>query len=110
MENVSKSFDVNTLNVKEEDIKAAHIYALNEIKALQGVAGHIHNGGVTVRIANITGWRVDYVLPGHYVIDIILVTGGKQFIIRYVDVTLKVQETLPTIQTMLNLFQAKNRR
>lgn len=83
----------------------AHNYALNEVNGLRGVAKNVHLMEVTVGIAHVPGWRVDYVIPGHYVIDINLVISGKRFTISYVEATLKVPRTLSTLQTMLNSFQ-----
>jgi hypothetical protein len=83
---------------------------LNEIKAIQGVASDIHNSEVAVGIAHTPGWRIDYMLSSHYVMDTILVTGGHRFILRYIDLTLRVPQTLSTIQTMLNSFEVIKRR
>lgn len=100
--NVSKSLDVNKLPLRNI---TAHNDALNEIKALRGVASHIRDNEVTVGTSHIPGWRVDYNVLGHYIIDTNLITSGKRFTISYVEVTSKVTETLPTMQAMLNSFQ-----
>ena len=83
----------------------AHDYALNEVNGLRSVASNVRLMEVTVGISHVPGWRVDYVIPGHYVIDVNLVIGGKRFTISYVEVTLNVPRTLSTLQTMLNSFQ-----
>jgi hypothetical protein len=105
VENASKDFDVNRLTTTANDSSTAHTYAMNEIKAIQGVASHIHNNEVAIGTRNISGWRVDYMLSSHYVMDTILVTEGNRFILRYVDLALKVPHTLSTIQAMLDSFQ-----
>jgi hypothetical protein len=83
----------------------AHDYALNEVNGLLGAASNLRLMGVTVGIAHSPGWRVDYVIPGHYVTDINLVINGKRFTISYVELTSKVPRTLSTLQRMLNSFQ-----
>jgi hypothetical protein len=85
-------------------ILMAHDYALNEVNGLRGAAS-LGLRGVTVGIAHSSGWRVDYVIPGHYVTDINLVIDGKRFTISYVELTSKVHRTLSTLQRMLNSFQ-----
>lgn len=64
--NVSKSLDVNKLPLRNI---TAHNDALNEIKALRGVASHIRDNEVMVGTSHIPGWRVDYNVLGHYIID-----------------------------------------
>ena len=83
----------------------AHDYAINEVNGVRDVVSNVRLTEVTVGIAHMPGWRVDYVIPGHNVIDINLVISGKRFTISYVEVTLKVPRTLSTLQTMLNSFQ-----
>jgi len=100
--NVSKSIDANTIPLRNI---TAHNEALNENKALRGVASHIYDNEVTVGTAHFPGWMLGYNVPGHYIIDTNLVANGKRFTISYVEVTSKVTETLSTMQTMLNSFQ-----
>jgi hypothetical protein len=62
VDNISKFIDANKLPLRNI---AAHNDALNEIKALRGVARNIHDNEVTVGTAHIPGWRIGYNVLGH---------------------------------------------
>jgi hypothetical protein len=91
VDNISKSIDANKLPLRNI---TAHNDALNEIKALRGVARNIHDNEVTVGTAHIPGWRIGYNVLGHYIIDTNIVTSGKRFTISYVEVTSKVRDII----------------
>ena|GEM_PF-2467746 len=113
-DNVSKYLDTNTLTVKS---RTAHDYALDQILGRRtqyaGAAGdYIRDMPVTVGATHIPGWRVDSMYPGEpgynnseYEISTYVVANSKEYVFIYGDNPLKVPETLPIMQAILNSFQ-----
>jgi len=96
----------------------AHDYAMDRINELSGggIREHyLRDMPVSVGTAHIPGWRVDSMYSGEpgynstvfgdYVISTYLVSDSKVYTFTYEDLPLRVPDTLPLMQTMLNSFQ-----
>jgi len=120
VDNVSKYeyLDTNTLTVKTAPMPTAHDYAMDRINELSGggIREHyLRDMPVSVGTAHIPGWRVDSMYSGEpgynstvfgdYVISTYLVSDSKVYTFTYEDLPLRVPDTLPLMQTMLNSFQ-----
>jgi len=107
LEKPKSDLDTDTMTVQNTSLQERVQQELDMISSNPSEDTLIRHNEVT--LAGNTGYKIEYrttdEYKDRYVSVIITLADGKFYILRYVDVPLKVPETLPLVNKMVQSFQ-----
>ncbi|MDP9489632.1 MAG: hypothetical protein M3P28_05490 [Thermoproteota archaeon] len=99
---VEAHLDTDTMTLKNTTLEQ---HFQQEVNAIQSDYDKKLIKQDKVTVAGETGWKVEYTKFYHYTFNIFTIANGNFYKISYTDERLKVPETLPLSNKMVNSFR-----
>ena len=109
VEKVKTFLDTDTMTLQNT---SAQQYAQEPLENYPKTERALNSGYSFIRqneftVGGITGWKIEFNLFGQYWFEIFTVANGRLYDLTYHDDPLKVPETLPLVNKMVDSFQIK---